>query len=71
MYHDFTVRPRCFYVLKYYDLIEIADTFVTLRMKKKVVRPPPIALDYYEKQPFDQESSMIPFSKRLPKPLEQ
>jgi hypothetical protein len=70
MYHDFTVRPRYFYVLKYYDLIEIADTSVTLRRKKNVMPPPAIALDYYEKQPFDRASPMIPFSKRLPEPLE-
>jgi hypothetical protein len=71
MYHDFTCRQRYFYVLKYYDLVEIADTSVTMRRKKNVVPPPAIALDYYEKKPFDQESPKIPFSKRLPKPLGQ
>jgi hypothetical protein len=71
MYHNFTVRPCYFYVLKYYDLIQIADTSVTPRRKKRVVLPPAIALDYYENQPFDQECPMIPFSKRLSKPLKQ
>jgi hypothetical protein len=51
--HDFVPRPHYWVLLKWYDLVDLADSLVVLRKNPTVVPPAADMIAWYDTQPMD------------------